>query len=407
VRFDHERQLPVEPGSDAWLKVREALRSRSSSLHLPYISPASPCQVREALRSRSSSACELRITVTAERGLELGGAQGGAEGGGGGARLLGALGAERRYVLGTARVGLAELLRGGTDLVEQPLPLLGRNWDLADGAGAPPTLLISLSAVAALAAVAASLPGVAPHGGALRPAAMLVAQRVRLAARLQAAARGWLVRQRLRRSNEPPPTRTLLSIAVLALSGAAHPPPPTRASSVPAGAAGAAGAVPPTRAASVQSGAPPTLLAQLAAELRFQLAIELGDLAPRSARDLGAPTRRAAAATDARTDDRTDDRNDASHGRALAAATPSAGAAPPPPPPPVASEWLSLPATAEAVAAVEGLSAGLDMRCGGRVRTELREALLHGQLSRGHVSLVLRGPSRTSTLALTLSLTSP
>ena len=73
----------------------------------------------------------------------------------------------------------------------------------------------------------------------------------------------------------------------------------------------------------------------------------------------------------------------------------------------IASEWVSLPATAEAVAAVEGLSAGLDMRCGGRVRTALREALLHGQLSRGHVSLVLRGPSRTSTLALTLSLTSP
>ena len=54
--------------------------------------------MREALRSRSSSACELRITVTAER--QLGGAQGGAEGGGGGARLLGALGAERRYVAG-------------------------------------------------------------------------------------------------------------------------------------------------------------------------------------------------------------------------------------------------------------------------------------------------------------------
>jgi hypothetical protein len=147
--------------------------------------------VREALRSRSSSACELRITVTADRQL------GGAEGGGGGARLLGALGAERRYVLGTARVGLAELLRGGTDLVEQPLPLLGRNWDLADGAGAPPTLAVSLGAVAALAAVAVGLPGVASHGGALRPAAVLVAQRARLAARLQAASRGWLVRSGL------------------------------------------------------------------------------------------------------------------------------------------------------------------------------------------------------------------
>ena len=354
VRFDHERQVPVEPGGAAW------------------------SQVREALRSRSSSACELRLTVTADRQLgsgdgrdDGGGGGGSGDGGGGdgaggggaggGARLLGA---ERRYVLGTARVGLAELLRGGIDLVEQPLPLLGRNWDLAGCAGAPPTLVISLSAVAALAAVAAGLPGVgfnAAGGGALRPAAELIAQRARLAARLQAASRGWLARQRLRRRGVPPPVRSALTMRVLALSSAAHPPPPPTTTAVGAAAA-----------TSLRSPAAPTLLTQLAPELRFQIAIELGAL--------GTPPPRAAATAATTTSTETEggiERRTDLHGTGHGpfAATSAAGTAPPPPPPPSASEWVSLPATAEAAAAVEGLCAALDMRCGGHVRSALRLTL--------------------------------
>ena len=75
---------------------------------------------------------------------------------------------------------------------------------------------------------------------------------------------------------------------VLALSSAAHPPPPTGSLQSPT--------------TSLQSPAAPTLLAQLAPELRFQIAIELGAL--------GAPPP-----------------------RTTAAAAAAAGTAPPPPPP--------------------------------------------------------------------------
>ena len=178
--------------------------------------------MREALRSRSSSACELRLTVTAERQL-------GAVGGAALANTARLLGAETRYVLGSVCVGLAELLHGGADLVEQPLPLLGKDWDKHAAAagitmGVPPKLVVSVSAVAALAAVAAGLPRIGA-GGALRPAAGLIAERARLAARLQAAAPHAPRTEASRPSRMPPspPRPTLLTCRAPLPSPAVHP----------------------------------------------------------------------------------------------------------------------------------------------------------------------------------------
>ena len=154
---------------------------------------------------QSSGPCELRATVTAERLLASGPA-------GPAATSVSARNAEARFIIGELRIDLRALLASGSDVVEQSLPLLvkGRQ-NAAAKASRPPRLIISLEALASLAALAraARLPIAPPtdmHSRATferRTGPAVAERRLARLVRLQAQLRGHLTRRAELQALEP------------------------------------------------------------------------------------------------------------------------------------------------------------------------------------------------------------
>ena len=147
-----------------------------------------------ALRATSAAGvpCEIRATLTAERLAPMDAT---------GTRRLN-LGTDARFTIGEAKLDLRDVLRGGADLLELPLPVRSRSRraEMAT-ARQTPLLVVSLEGVDALFDVvtAARLPiAQALQGRPVVTAAELEANRWRLATAIQARARGLLARVRRR-----------------------------------------------------------------------------------------------------------------------------------------------------------------------------------------------------------------
>ena len=168
VSFDTQATLPIERGGAHYDKLGDCLRTATGRIRL------------SVKAERAAKGVGATAAAVAAAGF------GSPGGGGGGAG---------QWTIGDARVELLDLLRGGADLVEEPLPLYAGRRPI-EGA----KLLVSVAAVDALAAIARASRIPTYHMAAeLADAAAVGERRTRSATVIQRAVRRAVVGLRWKR----------------------------------------------------------------------------------------------------------------------------------------------------------------------------------------------------------------